>query len=79
MSLTFETTDVAQVDGRDVLNVWQVICQSELAAICEIDSASIGADSANHADDTACKGAWGTIITERSWIGVRVNNIPRTS
>ena len=79
MSLTFETTDVAQVDGRDVLNVWQVICQSELAAICEIDSASIGADSANHADDTACKGACGRIIKERSRNRVTVNYVPRTS
>ena len=78
MSLTFETTDVAQVDVRDVLDVWQVICQSELAAGTEIDRASIGADSANHADDTACEDAWGKNIKESSRNGNRMNKIPRT-
>ena len=57
ISLTFEAIDVAQVDVCHVLDIGQVISQSELAAVTEIGSATIGADSANHADDTACKGA----------------------
>ena len=78
ISLTFEAIDAAQVHVCHVRDVGQVICQSELAAVNEIDSASIGADIANHADNTACKGAW-TTIKGRSWNEVRVNNIPRTS
>ena len=57
VSLTCEAIDVAQVD---VCDIGQVISQGELAAATEINSTSIGADIANHADDTACEDAWRT-------------------
>ena len=78
ISLTFEAIDVAQVDVCHVLDFWQVIRQSELAAVSEIDIATMGADIADHADDTACEGALGTIIKKRSRNRVRVNYVPRT-
>ena len=79
ISLTFETIDVAQVDVCYILDVWQVIRQSELAAVSEIDSASIGADIADHADNTACEGACVQPSKERSRNRGRVNYVPRTS
>ena len=61
ISLTFEAIDAAQVDVCHVRAAWSVICESELAEATEINSASIGADIANHVDDTACKGACGQV------------------
>ena len=47
----FPSADLAQVDVLDVLDVRQVLRQRELAAVVEVDLASLGADVADHADD----------------------------
>ena len=58
--LTFEAVDVAQVDARHVRDVRQVLRQSELAAAAQVDGASVGADVADHANDSAGEDTWNT-------------------
>ena len=58
--LTFQAVDAAQVDARHVRDVRQVLRQSELAAVGQVDLASVGADVADHADDGAGEDTWNT-------------------
>ena len=60
--LTFQAVDATQVDARDVRDVRQVLCQSELAAVIQPDAvlAVLGADVADHADDGTGEDTWNT-------------------
>ena len=58
--ISFKGVHVAQVDARDVLDVRQVLRQSELAAAFQVDRASVGADVADHADDGPGEDTWNT-------------------